>query len=73
MKTTESLTIVLGSLLAVAIIACILAWPVQLLWNGCLVSAVNGVNEIGFFQALGLNILFSILIKPSTKMPSKND
>lgn len=65
-KVLTSLGLVLGSLLMVALAACILALPVQLLWNNCLVPAVDGTHEIGFFQALGLNILFSILFKAST-------
>lgn len=64
-KVLTSLGLVLGSLLLVALAACILALPVQLLWNNCLVPAVDGIHEIGFFQALGLNILFSILFKAS--------
>jgi len=61
----------LAALMALALAAVILAWPVQLLWNGCLVPAVNGVNEIGFFQALGLIFLFGTLFKNSNV--KKND
>lgn len=43
--------------------AILFAWPVQLLWNGCLIGAVDGVHPITFWQALGLNFLFSILFK----------
>jgi hypothetical protein len=52
------------------IAAVILGCPVMLLWNYCLVGAINGVNEIGFFQAIGLNLLISILFKSSI---NKND
>lgn len=48
------------------VIAVLLAWPVQLLWNGCLIGAVDGVHPIGFWQAMGLNILFGILFRSST-------
>ena len=41
----------------------LLAWPVMELWNGCLVPAVNGVKEIGWLQAWGLQFLFGILFK----------
>jgi hypothetical protein len=61
----------LAALMTLALVAVILAWPVQLLWNGCLVPAVNGVNEIGFFQALGLIFLFGTLFKNSNT--KKND
>lgn len=42
------------------LLALLLAWPTQLLWNSCLVPAVNPINEITFWQALGMNVLFSI-------------
>ena len=45
-----------------------MAWPTQLLWNGCLVPAVDGIHEIGFWQALGINVLFSMLFKASNKV-----
>ena len=57
------LEVVLAALGVLAVTAVILAWPTQLLWNGCLVGAIDGVNEIGFWQALGLNFLFGILVK----------
>lgn len=41
----------------------LLSLPIWLLWNSCLVPAVNGVNEIGWLQAWGLNILFQGLFK----------
>ena len=41
----------------------VLSWPVMELWNGCLVPAVNGVKEIGWLQAWGLQFLFGILFK----------
>jgi hypothetical protein len=43
------------SAIALLFVACILlAWPVQLLWNYSLVGAVDGVNPISFWQALGI-------------------
>jgi hypothetical protein len=54
--------------LALILFACVICtWPVQLLWNGCLLTAVDGVHEISFWQALGLNFLFSILFKANVK------
>lgn len=54
------------SAIALLFVACIvLAWPVQLLWNYSLVGAVDGVNPISFWQALGISFLFSILFKNS--------
>ena len=66
-NTTQFLGLFFGSIALVALAAIILAWPTQLLWNGCLVPAVDGTHEIGFWQALGINFLFSMLFKTTTK------
>lgn len=60
MEVVEKVLTVLGIVMVVAIL---LAWPVQVLWNGCLVQAVDGIHPIGFWQALGINVLFSFLFK----------
>lgn len=63
---SKSITGAIGAGIAIILLAgIVLALPVQLLWNGCLVGAVDGVHPITFLQALGLNILFSILFKSS--------
>ena len=49
----------------------VLAFPVQWLWNNCLVPAVNGINAIGFWQALGLMILANMLVKTTVETKSK--
>ena len=41
----------------------LLAWPVMELWNGCLVPAVEGVNQIDWLQAWGLQFLVNMLFK----------
>ena len=41
----------------------LLSWPVMMLWNGCLVPAVDGVKPIGWLQAWGLQFLVGILFK----------
>ena len=66
MNTTEKLGTIFGALALVALAALILALPTQWLWNTCLVPALNSVNPIGFWQALGLNVLASILFKSTT-------
>ena len=43
----------------------LLAWPVMELWNGCLVPAVEGVNQIGWLQAWGLQFLVNMLFRIS--------
>ena len=61
----EKLEIVLNTIALLFVVGIILAWPVQLLWNYSLVGAVDGVNPITFWQALGINFLFGILFKNS--------
>jgi hypothetical protein len=43
----------------------LLAWPVMMLWNGCLVPAVDGIKQIGWLQAWGLQLLINMLFKVS--------
>ena len=67
----DKFLIVIGSIVGIMLLAMLLAWPIQFLWNNCLVGAVSGVNEIGFWQALGINILTSVLFKNSNINTSK--
>ena len=41
----------------------VLSWPVMMLWNGCFVGAIDGVKDIGWLQAWGLQFLFALLFK----------
>jgi hypothetical protein len=41
------------------------------LWNGCLVPATTGINQIGWLQAWGIQFLFGILFK--TRISKKKD
>ena len=70
-NTLNPIVLFFAAFLVVVLLAIILAWPTQLLWNGCLVPAVDGVHKISLIQALGINILFSILFKNSSS--TKND
>lgn len=49
----------------IVVLGLILAYPVMLLWNGCLVPAVTGVHTVTWLQAWGLIVLFGILFKSS--------
>jgi hypothetical protein len=62
----EKLGALLTAIVFLAVGAIVLAWPVQLLWNYSLVGAVDGINPITFWQALGINFLFGILFKNSS-------
>jgi hypothetical protein len=59
----EKLGVFLSALGILVITAVLLAWPTQWLWNNVLIGAVDGVHPIGFWQALGINILFNMLFK----------
>ena len=59
----EKLGVFLSALGILVITAVLLAWPTQWLWNNVLIGAVDGVHPIGFWQALGITILFNMLFK----------
>ncbi|MDC1282321.1 hypothetical protein N8Z10_00040 [bacterium] len=65
-KLLTSLGTVFAGLFIALFGALIFVLPTYWLWNTCLVPAIEGVNEVGFWQALGLNLLFSILFKTSS-------
>jgi hypothetical protein len=59
MKTKIKLRIVIFAVIIVILAG--FSAVVMLLWNGCLAPAVNGVNPIGYFQAMGLLVLAQVL------------
>jgi hypothetical protein len=63
----EKIGEILGIVFVGLAIIFVLAFPVQWLWNNCLVPAVNGINAIGFWQALGLMILANVLFRTSVE------
>ena len=60
MEKLGALILAIGIVLITAVV---LAWPTQWLWNNALNGAMVGVNPIGFWQALGINILCNLLFK----------
>jgi hypothetical protein len=62
----EKIGLFVLAMLMIIVISILMAWPTQILWNTCLVPAVDGLNFIGFWQALGINVLCSILFKNSS-------
>ena len=63
----EKVGLAIIAALGVALVtAVLLAWPTQWLWNNALVGAVNGINPIGFWQALGINFLCNVLFKSTS-------
>jgi hypothetical protein len=68
--TTIVGTVVFG-IAGLLLLSFLLSLPVYLLWNGCLVGAVAGVNEVSWLQAWGLTVLCGFLFKTSTHTSSK--
>lgn len=54
-----------------ALFGFLISYPIMLLWNGCLVPAVDGVHEVGWLQAWGITILSGLLFKNVTHNTSK--
>ena len=59
---TAFVTIV-GALGFIVLLSFLLSWPIMMLWNGCLVDAVDGVHNIGWLQAWGLTVMIHSLFK----------
>ena len=55
--------LVIGGIAISALVSFLLSWPVYMLWNACLVGAIDSIKEITWMQAWGINLLFSILFK----------
>lgn len=53
----------------------ILAWPIQTLWNGIIVSVIAGCREMTFWQAVGFEVFVFMLgrIFNMTNKVEKND
>ncbi len=60
-SSVEALGLFIGT---IAIILVVLGYPVMLLWNW-LMPQLFGLSEITFWQAIGLNLLCTILFRPT--------
>jgi hypothetical protein len=58
-----ALTAIVVGIATLLFLSFVMSWPVMMLWNGCLVGAVDGVKEITWLQAWGLQFLFGLLFK----------
>jgi len=61
----NNLTTIFSTIGILIIMAILVAWPTQLIWNNVLIEVIDGLNPIGFWQALFINILCGILFKNS--------
>ncbi len=58
-----ALVTIVGALGFIVLLSFLLSWPIMMLWNGCLVGAVDGVHTVTWLQAWGLTILIHSLVK----------
>lgn len=65
-KSLEAVAAFLGM---IAIVIVILGYPLMLLWNW-LMPEIFGLPEITLWQAIGLNLLSTILFKSTTTIKS---
>ena len=69
-KMEKAIAVIIAGVVALAMavfISFILSWLVYMLWNGCLVGAIRGVNEVTWLQAWGLSILFGLMFNTTVK------
>lgn len=57
------LVTIVGAIGFIVLFSFLLSWPIMMLWNGCLVGAVDGVHNIGWLQAWGLTLLIHGLLE----------
>jgi hypothetical protein len=65
----EKLIVIIGGFAIIVFISFLLSWPVYMLWNGCLVGAIDGVKEVTWLQSWGLSMLCSLLFNPKNTSP----
>ena len=58
-----ALAAIIAGIATLLFLSFVLSWPVMMLWNGCLVGAVDSVREVTWLQAWGLSVLCGILFK----------
>ncbi len=48
----EKLGVFFAAIGMIIVIAVLMAWPTQWLWNNALIGAVDGLNPIGFWSSI---------------------
>ena len=64
-KILSAVGVVVLGIAGLLLLSFLLSWPVYMLWNGCLVDAVTGINQVTWLQAWGLTVLCGFLFKTS--------
>lgn len=71
-KVLAGLSLVGIGIVVIVCLSAIFSYPLMLLWNGCFVGAITGVQPVTWLQMWGLSVLFSSLFKTSVTNPSKS-
>jgi hypothetical protein len=66
MPIQKILGTLVGAILFAVTLSFLLSWPVMVLWNECLVPAIQGINEVTWLQAWGLSVLAGFLFNKTT-------
>ena len=54
----EKVAGLIAALVAVVVISMVMAYPLMILWNKCLIPAVPGLQEVEWLQMWGITVLF---------------
>lgn len=73
MKLAAIASAIVGFVVLLVLLSFLFSWPIWMLWNGCLVGAIDGVHQITWLQAWGISILCSFLFKPSNVSTKSSD
>ena len=73
MKLAAIASAIVGFVVGNVVLSFLFSWPVWMLWNGCLVGAIDGVHQITWLQAWGISILCSFLFKPTSVSTKSSD
>jgi hypothetical protein len=69
---SKSIGFLIGASIVVLGAVALVGLIIQILWNKCLVPAIDPINTINYYQAIGIYILSTILFKTVNLKP-KND
>ena len=69
---SKSIGFLIGASIVVLGAVALVGLIIQILWNKCLVPAIDPINTINYYQAIGIYILSTILFKTVNIKP-KND
>lgn len=65
MNIGSAIAVIVVGLGAILFVTFLLAYPLMLLWNGCLVDAITIAKPVGWLQMWGIAFLFGCLFKTS--------